>query len=505
MRSAIIAATIAVLSASALAETTRPAGGDDWVEPMKQVHTRFTGQRGTVAQFGDSITITMAFFVPLSADVRNLPDDLKDAHKWIRGYVQGRCWRVWKGADYGNEGRTTSEWGLKNMDGWLKKLNPEVALIMWGTNDTYLGPRPPKYTGNLREIVQKCLDNGTVPILYTIPPVGNQAGNAERTAYIETFVDAARTVAKEKKVPLIDFYQEMIDRRPTDFAKALLGDNLHPSYPGPYQRDFSEVALKNSGYTLRNYLTLKRYWQVHQEVLTKVKSARTAASESTWKGPTYRGLPAVLIAKVSRPPKLDGKLQDPAWKKAKPLEFRRLDGDPTKPGCPTYAQLVATEEALYVAFKCMDPEPGGVFARKRPRDENVWEDDSVEVFLLPGARPGPDYYQVIINPEGSHLDSLARKAEAWNPNVKIATATGPDHWSVEVAIPFSDIKLPAEKAKLAGPWRLNLNRNRPARSGGAAEESALSPTEDPSSHVPARFAYAFFEVFGGKLPEQKDK
>ena len=45
------------------------APDDGWVEPMKQVHARFAGQRGTVAQFGDSITITMAFFVPLQYEI----------------------------------------------------------------------------------------------------------------------------------------------------------------------------------------------------------------------------------------------------------------------------------------------------------------------------------------------------------------------------------------------------------------------------------------------------
>ena len=506
MRAAMCAMAVAVLSASLFAAATKPAAKDNyWVEPMKKVHARFTGQPGTVAQFGDSITITMAFFTPLSMDVKNLPDDLKQAHKWMRGYVQGRCWRAWKGAAFGNEGRTTSAWGLKNMDSWLKKLNPEVALVMWGTNDSYLGPRPPKYTGNLRAIVQKCLDNGTVPILYTIPPVGNQAGNAQRTKYIETFVDAARAVAKEKKVPLIDFYKEMVTRQPTDFAKKLLGDNLHPSYPGQYQRDFSAQGISNSGYTLRNYLTLKKYWKLNREVLTKVKSARTTASQATWKGPTYKGLPAVLIPKVSRPPKVDGNLTDGVWQKHKPVEFRLLDGDPRKPTCPTYARLVATSKALYVSFRCVDPRPDAVFAKKRERDDTVWEDDSVEVFLLPAPRPSPDYYQIIMNPEGSYLDSLAREADAWNPNLKIATATAAGHWSVEVAIPFSEMKLPKDKATLAGPWRLNLTRSRPARSGGFAEESALSPTEDPSSHVPAKFAYAFFEVFGGKLPKAKVK
>ncbi|MFQ5808540.1 MAG: GDSL-type esterase/lipase family protein, partial [Armatimonadota bacterium] len=241
------------------AATEAPAeDGDDWVEAMKPVHAKFTGQQGTVAQFGDSITITMAFFVPLQMQIKNVPEELRAAHDWIRSYVQGRCWRGWKGPQFGNQGQTTTAWAVENIGGWLEQLNPEVALVMWGTNDTHKGPMPPQYTENLRVIVQKCLDNGTIPILYTIPPRGTQANNPKWTERVESFVEAARTVAAEKRVPLIDFYEAIMSRQPTDFAKTLLGDAAHPSYPEEYRRDFSEEALRNSGYTLRNYVTLKR-------------------------------------------------------------------------------------------------------------------------------------------------------------------------------------------------------------------------------------------------------
>jgi hypothetical protein len=38
-----------------------PTPANSWAEPMKQVHVRFTGVKGTFAQFGDSITVTMAY------------------------------------------------------------------------------------------------------------------------------------------------------------------------------------------------------------------------------------------------------------------------------------------------------------------------------------------------------------------------------------------------------------------------------------------------------------
>jgi len=497
-------ALAAWLACSALAfgaEKGDPAG-EAWVGPMRAVHAKFAGQQGTVACFGDSITITMAFFTPLQYDVKNVPDDLKDALAWMRQYVQRRCWRDWKGPEWGNEGRTTTDWGLRGIDGWLKKTNPEVALVLWGTNDTYQGPNPPKYTDNLRAIVQKCLDNGTVPILYTIPPRGDQANNPKNTKHIESFVEAARAVAAEKKVPLIDFYQEILARQPKDFAKTLLGDNLHPSYPKEYQNNFSEEALRQSGYTLRNYLTLRKYHEVHQKALAKTPAARGAAGEPEPKGATFQGRPAVFVPKLASAPTLDGKPDDPCWKDVPTLELRRLDGDPKPPLYRTEAKMGTTDDTLYLAFLCS--EPGPLVSQKRERNDSVWQDDAVELFLRPGPEAERDYLHLIVNAHGSIQTALGMEEAGWQPpSVRTAVAKHSWAWSVEMAVPLGELKLPGDKARLAGPWRLNLARGRPARGDTPGEDSALAPTESDSNHVPALFAYAFFAVFGGKLPAPK--
>ena len=503
MNASLIRTSLIVTGVLGLALPGAAAADDDWVEPMKKVHVRFTGQRGTVAQIGDSITITMAFFTPIRGEIKNLPKELEPAHQWIRSYVQGRCWAGWKGAEWGNTGRMTSKWGAANIDGWLKKMNPEVALIMFGTNDLGAGPRPPEYDRNMRKIAQACIDNGTIPILYTIPPVANQLNNPKRTKYVETFVEAVRKVAAELKVPLIDFYREMVTRRPKSFG-VLLGDNVHPSYPKQYQRDYSDEALKNSGYTLRNYLTLKKLWEVQQKVLSQVKSGRTHRSETHLEGPTHKGLPAVVVSRPAKAPKVDGKLDDACWGALRPIPFRLLSGDTTAPKYPTWGKVLATPSALFVAFRCTEPQMDNLVSQKRPRDGDAWSDDSVEVFVKPGAEATMQYYQVTVNADGCLYDAFAQDPQ-WDADVKAAVLKGKDFWSVEIAIPFAQMKLPKDKAQLAGPWRLNLTRMRPARSGSFLEEGALSPTESPSSHVPAKFAYAFLAAFGGKLPAEMDK
>jgi len=499
----VLTALAALLGSWATASAAEPGGlaADSWVEPMRAVHAKFAGQQGTVACFGDSITITMAFFTPLQYGLKD-PGDLKEAHDWLKKYVQPRCWRDWKGPEWGNEGRTTTDWGLKGIDGWLGKTNPEVALVMWGTNDTYAGPSPPKYTDNLRAIIQKCLDHGTVPILYTIPPRGDQTNNPKATKHVESFVEAARTVAAEKKVPLIDFYQEIMARQPKDFAKTLLGDNLHPSFPKEYQSSFSEEALRQSGYTLRNYLTLRKLYEVYQKALAKTPSARAAAAvEAAPQAATFQGRPAVFVPKLAAAPAVDGKLDDACWKDVPSLAFRFLDGDAKPPQYRTEARIATAGETLYVAFACSEPDK--LVSRTRERNDSVWEDDSVEVFLRPGPEGENDYRHLIVNAGGSILTALGSETPAWQPKVQVATAKAQGAWTVEIAISFAELKVPDDKAKLAGPWRLNLTRMRPARGESPLEDTALAPTESSSNHVPAMFAYAFFEAFGGKLPAPK--
>src|SRR3954471_18305412 len=62
----LLSLLIAVCAASARADEP------PWAAPMKQVHAKFTGKAGTFAQFGDSITVTMAYWSALRYEHKNL-------------------------------------------------------------------------------------------------------------------------------------------------------------------------------------------------------------------------------------------------------------------------------------------------------------------------------------------------------------------------------------------------------------------------------------------------
>src|SRR5436309_2169267 len=80
------------------------ADGPPWVGAMKKVRAKFTGTPGTFATFGDSITVSMAFWAALRGEPKNMPDDMAAAHALVKAYMKPECWAGWKGPAHGNNG-----------------------------------------------------------------------------------------------------------------------------------------------------------------------------------------------------------------------------------------------------------------------------------------------------------------------------------------------------------------------------------------------------------------
>jgi hypothetical protein len=252
------------------------AADSDWVEPMKKVRSRFTGMPGTLALFGDSVTVSLAFWAPLRGEPKDTSEEMAAALKRVKAHIRPECWDKWRGPKYGNEGSTTIRWAHENVDRWLKDHNPEVAVLMFGTND--LGALEVKeYEEKTALVVDRCLKNGTVVILTTPPP---RSGFVEKS---KQFAAAVRHVAKDKQVPLIDYQAEILKRRPDDWDGSLpkfagvqgseyevptliSRDGVHPSNPKAHH-DYSRESLRSNGYALRSYLTLLAYADVIQKVL----------------------------------------------------------------------------------------------------------------------------------------------------------------------------------------------------------------------------------------------
>ena len=228
-----------------------------WVKPMTAIHKTFKGKKGTIACFGDSITNAKEFWATIPAGTENCKDiNIKE----LISYIDKNTWNL-KGTKYGNCGGWKITDGLDGIDTWLKEQNPETAIILFGTNDTDLGPDPvkTKFEENLQIFVKKCLDNGTVVILTTPPP--QESDNRPKR-----YGDSAKKIAEQKGIPLVDYWNEIMQRRPgRTWSKTLISaDGCHPTWKG---NDWSAEGLKNSGYGLRNYITLKKYEEIYNKIL----------------------------------------------------------------------------------------------------------------------------------------------------------------------------------------------------------------------------------------------
>jgi hypothetical protein len=248
-----------------------------WVEPMRRVHAKFTGRKGTFAQFGDSITVTLAYWAPLRYDRKGMDPEDERAFRRVSATMLPECWDRWKGPEYGSEGSRTILWAEANAGAWLARLNPEVALMMFGTND--LGQVPlEEYRAKTRAVVRRCLDNGTVVILSTIPPRSGQLPQCR------AFAEAIREIGRELGVPVVDYFAAVLRLRPEDWDGSMerfregeadayevptliSRDGVHPSNPRAFAGDYSEAGLRTNGYVLRNALTLRAYADVIRDVL----------------------------------------------------------------------------------------------------------------------------------------------------------------------------------------------------------------------------------------------
>ena len=237
-------------------------------ETTKQVsetHQGFKGTTGYVAQFGDSITYSMAFWSPMSWD---------DPSKFLKDDglpktpVNSRWRDTIKGArDKGAKFANYSGWRvgqlLNSVDPVLEREKPEFAIIMIGTNDISGNKVPNNYQADLEKILTKCVKANCIPILNTIPPRRDHEDSVEK---LNTII---RDLAKTTKTSLVDYHAAILTRRPgkTWDGTLISKDGVHPS--GGKSNLYDEENLKNCGYALRNWLNFLMVRKLHFHLLEK--------------------------------------------------------------------------------------------------------------------------------------------------------------------------------------------------------------------------------------------
>jgi Carbohydrate family 9 binding domain-like len=201
-------------------------------------------------------------------------------------------------------------------------------------------------------------------------------------------------------------------------------------------------------------------------------------------GPSVDGrataAPRVYDARrTATPPDVDGRLTDEAWSAApwtKDFLDIRGEGWPT-PAWRTRAKLLWDARYLYVAAELEEPH---LWATLTDRDAIVYHDHDFEIFLDPDG-DGLAYFEFEINALGTEFDLFLDRPYddgghaniAWNmPGLRSAvwldgTLNDPSDtdrgWSVEVAIPWEDLRAPGDTSpettpRLGDAWRVNFSR-----------------------------------------------
>jgi hypothetical protein len=166
--------------------------------------------------------------------------------------------------------------------------------------------------------------------------------------------------------------------------------------------------------------------------------------------------PTVHVPNLSGRIQIDGRLSEPVWGQAATCEgFISLDGK-SPASQPTSVRVFYGDAGLWFGFRCR--QPNAPIVHFTGRDQDIYSDDSVEIFLDADCA-GRRYHHFVINAAGVVRDDLGMDPQ-WNGAWESATVPTPDGWSCEVFIPFATVGLNSPGAM---PLGMNLCRNDAAR------------------------------------------
>jgi len=204
-----------------------------------------------------------------------------------------------------------------------------------------------------------------------------------------------------------------------------------------------------------------------------------------------------VIRQTTVPPVIDGELDEKCWHEATRFEdfvSAGSYGEKTGPARErTTARLVCDGGNLYVAFKCLESNIGGLRADTEEHDGKVERDDSVGVFL-DANHDWQTYYYLLVNSAGVCAEKKGSYGirEEWNPEIRVKTAVEDEFWLVEMAIPFSELGVTSPQGKT---WGVNFARNHRAGMDDAHRRysSFWDYPGHNNPHIPHRFGSMRFE------------
>ncbi len=188
--------------------------------------------------------------------------------------------------------------------------------------------------------------------------------------------------------------------------------------------------------------------------------------------------PVLRAGRVEGEPKRSGRMDDPAWAKA-PGSSRFLNMGSGEPAtAETTVQCLLSRNQLVFGIRCAEPQMKGLKTQvTADGDANTWNDDSVEIFVDPGASEAR-YLQVMVSAAGFGYSTWMPEGGP-GPVPRIAASKDGAGWTVEVAIPLAEL---GPQADITKQWGLHVCRNRKPR-----KETYFWAWVGSDNHAPSRY------------------
>ena len=142
--------------------------------------------------------------------------------------------------------------------------------------------------------------------------------------------------------------------------------------------------------------------------------------------------------------RVDGDLDETAWRRAEPITAF-VQREPDEGAAPTYgteARVLYDDEAIYIAVKAFDSEPGAIKAFLTRRDVNS-SSDWIRV-VIDSYHDKRTAYSFAVNPVGVKIDVYhfndTNEDSSWDAVWDVSTRRDSDGWHALFRIPYSQLR-----------------------------------------------------------------
>ncbi|MCK4271467.1 carbohydrate binding family 9 domain-containing protein [bacterium] len=173
------------------------------------------------------------------------------------------------------------------------------------------------------------------------------------------------------------------------------------------------------------------------------------------------GMKEIRAVRTSSEIDIDGFLDEPAWQRGE-TTTSFLQSKPNYGAQPSESTVVIVlydAENLYLGIRCYDSQPGRIEANMTQRDDELWNDDAIEIFI-DSFHDHQSCTFFLTNPLGTQTDGRctgngATAETIWDGDWHVKTRITSWGWCAELAIPFFNLPFDARKEQI---WGINFMR-----------------------------------------------